>query len=217
MPLPAQDLRVNLGTWAVPACRLPAVGSFLHDAAPNEPFDPHFHGQALRTTYFDSPAFALRRARRKGDRYLTVRVRCYRAPGRPEAYALSAKTESQKFRLPLDALTADGLLRPGPVRGQLADLLPADLQARLWELVGRGPDLAPVVRLACRRYAVEDDTDRYTLDVDVTTDTGLCLPAAVLEYKSRLPGGQPPGALLALGLRPIKLSKFLWATRFAGR
>ena len=31
-PLPAQDLRSNVGTWAVPVCQLPAVGSFLHDA-----------------------------------------------------------------------------------------------------------------------------------------------------------------------------------------
>jgi hypothetical protein len=37
------------------------------------------------------------------------------------------------------------------------------------------------------------------------------LPHAVLEFKSIRPD-EPPDALAPLHLRPIKLSKFLWAT-----
>jgi hypothetical protein len=38
------------------------------------------------------------------------------------------------------------------------------------------------------------------------------LPSGVLEFKSRDPNGQIPANLADLKLRPIKLSKFLWAT-----
>ncbi len=44
----------------------------------------------------------------------------------------------------------------------------------------------------------------------VATDTGKTYPCGVLEYKSTRAGGRPP--LTVGGLRPIKLSKFLWAT-----
>ena len=54
--------------------------------------------------------------------------------------------------------------------------------------------------------------DRLTLDLCVATDTGKRLPCGVLEFKSIDAGAGPPGRLPALGLRPIKLSKFLWAT-----
>ena len=217
LPLPATNLRTNAGTWAVPCELLPAVGSFLHDAAPNESFDPHFHGQRLATTYLDTAAADLRRARRAGDAYLTLRVRCYQAEGRPEAYALSAKTGAEKFRAEIESETAHRLLRPGPdLLEILQAFLPAHLLARLLDL-GREQPLLPVVCVRCRRYAVEDDTDRYTLDVRVSTDTGLCLPAAVLEFKSTAASARPPGSLQALGLRPLKLSKFLWATSFGGR
>jgi hypothetical protein len=61
------------------------------------------------------------------------------------------------------------------------------------------------------RDAIEDNEDRFTLDVDVQTDLGKSLPFAVLEFKSN--EFKPlPAALLAIGLKPVKISKFLWAT-----
>jgi hypothetical protein len=206
------DLRSNLGTWAVAPDEGAAVAAAMLEALPREDFDPDFRGQELETTYFDTPGFALRQARRRGDRYLTLRVRCYRAAGQDEGYALSVKTECEKFRLELTPRQADDLLRdglgPGPA---LAALLSAHLLARLDELAGARP-LLPVVTVCARRYAVEDAQDRLTLDVGVTTDTGKCLPCGVLEFKSTDAGAGPPGRLPSLGLRPIKLSKFLWAT-----
>jgi hypothetical protein len=206
-PLPATNLRQNLGTWAVPGCRLPAVAACLLDELPREAFDPDFRGQALGTTYLDTPRFHLRKARRQGDRYLTLRLRCYRTPA-GETYALAAKTEGQKWRREVDANTA-GLILHGP--SPLGKLLPADLLARLYELAGEVP-VGPVVEVCCRRFAVENDTDRLTLDVDVRTDSGKCLPFGVLEFKSTDDQAVGPGGLAALELRPIKLSKFLWAT-----
>jgi hypothetical protein len=210
--LPALDLRRNAGTWAVPSHALPAVANRMRALLAPETFDLGFTGQFLETTYFDTPHFALRKARRRGDSYLTLRIRCYQAPGQPEAYALSAKTDDQKFRTPLDSATADDLLQGANLASVLARYLPGDLLARLADLVGDEP-LGPVMTVCARRYAVEDDTDRCTLDASVATDTGRELPYGVLEFKSRLPGAQPPPSLAALALRPIKLSKFLWATR----
>jgi hypothetical protein len=70
----------------------------------------------------------------------------------------------------------------------------------------------PVAWVQCHRYAVEDDQDRrLTLDTQVRTDPGKTLSHAVLECKSSHPD-KPPDALAALHLRPITLSKFLWAT-----
>jgi hypothetical protein len=210
-PLPASDLRSNIGTWAVPTDRLPALGSWLHDVLPVEPYDPHFRGQKLETTYFDSPGFDLRKARLGKDRYLTLRLRCYEPEGGDEFYALSAKTESQKFRKELPAADAERYLQSGNEPGLLAEL-PADLQARALELTGdRG--LVAVALVRCRRYAVEDGGDRYTLDVGVRADTGKRLPFHVLEYKSTDPRARPPARLGRFGLRPVKLSKFLWATQ----
>jgi hypothetical protein len=65
----------------------------------------------------------------------------------------------------------------------------------------------------CRRYAVEDDQDRMTLDCCVYTDRNKHLGYGVLEYKSSNRKAAPPGRLTRLGLRPLKLSKFLWATQ----
>lgn len=62
------------------------------------------------------------------------------------------------------------------------------------------------------RFAVQNDEDRLTLDVNVRTDTGKVLPYSVLEFKSTQKGNQPPGRLQSLMLRPVKLSKFLWST-----
>jgi hypothetical protein len=203
-PLPAANLRRNRASWAVPPGLVPAVVARLAELLPREVFDPEFRGQDLRTTYFDSPAFALRRARHRGKKYLTLRLREY--PG--DGFALSAKTEAEKWRQEIAPAVAAALLAGG--RG-LGDLLPGHLLARLQELT-RGARLVPVVAVRARRYAVEDDRDRLTLDVDVATDTGKCLDTAVLEFKSTDSTAALPGSLLALNLRPIKASKFLWAT-----
>src|SRR5262245_50136118 len=104
------DLRTNLGTWAVNNHDLPALGKVLTDLYSAESFDPDFRGQDLETTYFDTPGFDLWKARQKGDRYLTLRLRCYASPGQSDFYALSVKTEDQKFRLPIPDEVADILL-----------------------------------------------------------------------------------------------------------
>jgi hypothetical protein len=210
-PLPAAPLRTNLGTWAVPDADLPAVAAVLIDALPTEPFDPAFRGQELETTYFDTPDFALRKARRRGDTYLTLRVRCYRQGAGREAYALSAKTEKEKWRTEVAPETADLLLESPSALVTLLALLPADLAARLLDLAGE-QEVRPVACVGARRYAVEGPQDRLTLDVGVGTDSGKELPFHVLELKSADAGSAPPGRLPALALRPIKLSKFLWAT-----
>ena len=174
---------------------------------PNEPFDPNFRGQALETTYFDTAAYDLRKARLSKSRYLTLRIRCYESPDGDYSYALSAKTESEKYRAELTSGHAELLLYGGTTPA--ADL-PDHLQARLTEL---GADaLVPVVTVCCRRYAVDDDQDRLTLDCCVTTDRARHLGYGVLEFKSTNPDATPPGRLARLGLRPLKLSKFLWAT-----
>jgi hypothetical protein len=208
MPLPASNLRSNVGTWSVPPRHLPAVAHFLHDALPNEAWDPHFLGQELQTTYFDTASFHLRKARKRGDRYLTLRLRCYAAPDWEEAYAVSAKTESEKWRQEIPTPQAEAVLS-----GELGPtfLLPANLLARLQELTGDEP-LVAVVKVCCRRYAVENAEDRYTLDVGVSADAGNRLPYSVLEYKSLDAEAVPPAAFRALRMRPMKLSKFLWAT-----
>jgi hypothetical protein len=59
---------------------------------------------------------------------------------------------------------------------------------------------------------VEDDQDRLTLDCWVYTDRYKHLAYGVLEYKSTDRQAAPPGRLTRLRLRPLKLSKFLWAT-----
>jgi hypothetical protein len=211
-PLPSGNLRSNICTWAVPCARVPAVAYCLPHLAPTESFDPTFRGQALETTYFDTPGLDLRRARHQGDRYLTLRLRCYRTPGGEEVYALSAKTESQKWRREIAAEDAAAISQALHVIGPEV-FLPADLLARLRELAGeQGYHLVPAARVSCRRYAVENDQDRFTLDVGVRTDTGKCLPFAVLEYKCADGSASIPGMLLSLPIRPLKLSKFLWAT-----
>ncbi len=113
---------------------------------------------------------------------------------------------TQKFRSPIAPAIATAILA-GNFEA-LAKQLPADLLARLLELAVVSP-VQPVVCVQCHRYAVEDDQDRLTLDCDIRTDTGKALPHAVLEFKSTAPD-EPPAPLAAL--RPIKLSKFLWAT-----
>jgi hypothetical protein len=206
--LPATDLRRNLGTWAVPLTSSPAVGDWMTEILPLEIYDPGFRGQALETTYFDTPDFDLRRARQRGDRYLTLRLRRY-CPS--ETWALSAKTEDGKFRIPIDAITA-GRLPYGDISAALPGLLPDDLLVRLLELVEDRP-LGAVVAVCFTRYSVEDDIDRLTFDLGITTDTGKHFPCGVLEHKSQDPDGVPLPGIASLQLRPLKLSKFLWATR----
>jgi hypothetical protein len=201
--LPATTLRSNLATWAVATDRLPGLAAVLLETLPAEAYDPLFMGQRLETTYFDTIDFDLRKARAKKDRYLTLRVRCYGG----QTYALSAKTESEKWRIEIEPAHADLLLAGA---AQPAADLPAHLRARLMELGAE--TLTPVVTVRCRRYAVENERDRLTLDAAVYTDTGKCLPHGVLEFKSADKDASPPGRLPALGLRPVKLSKFLWAT-----
>jgi hypothetical protein len=207
-PLPTSDLRQNIATWSVPTCRLPAVAHFLHDVLPNESWDPHFRGQDLETTYFDTLGFDLRKARLGKKRYLTLRIRCYDAPDADELYAISAKTESEKWRREIPSEQAEAILHEDL---DLSFLLPAHLLARLQEIAGDQP-VRPIVTVDCHRYAVENLDERYTLDVDVRTDTGKRLPGSVLEYKAADSGAMLPAALQNLYLRPIKLSKFLWCT-----
>jgi hypothetical protein len=206
MQLPAADLRANLGTWAVPLQLLPAVGNWMHDLLPNEAYDPHFRGQKLETTYFDTQAFALRKARMAGERYLTLRIRCYDSEGE-ETYALSAKTEREKWRQEITPTLAHHLLDSTAAFG---NHLPPHLAARLTELTG-DIDPLPVVTICCRRFAVEDEASRYTLDADVRTDTDKGLPFGVLEFKAT--GSAPDPPVVPPGLYPLKLSKFLWATK----
>lgn len=78
--------------------------------------------------------------------------------------------------------------------------------ASLAEIAGNKP-LVPVITVYTWRYAIEDDEARSTLDVDVQTDLGKSLPFAVLEFNSN--AFKPtPAAPLAIGLKPIKISKF---------
>jgi hypothetical protein len=194
----------------VPTGDLPAVAEAMLRALPPETYDPAFAGQRLETTYFDTSDFDLRKARRRGKKYLTLRLRCYAPVGGvsgEELYALSAKTEAEKFRKELPTGLAEAILAgTAPIEGQL----PGHLYARLVELANGS--LIPVVAVCCRRYAREDDTDRLTLDVGVHTNTGKTLPGSVLEFKSTRKGMAVPPPITALELTPLKLSKFLWAT-----
>ncbi len=227
MPLPATDLRSNVGTWAVSSFQLPALTCQMLDVLSPEKFDPDFHGQYLETTYFDTKSFKLRKARVKGSKYVTIRIRCYArgANATPLAngayasgseggssagvYAISAKTESQKFRQEIDSDYAESLLQSGIVPSALVGIMAPDLIARVADLSG-GESLDSVVTLCFHRYAVEDNHHRLTLDTDIESDTGRSYPSHVLEQKSTNKESSP---LITLPLRPIKLSKFLWSTQ----
>jgi hypothetical protein len=213
-PLPATDLRSNVGTWAVPGWRVPALTKQMLDSLPTEVYDSDFAGQYLQTTYFDTRNFDLRKARLKRDRYIVIRIRCY-APSRgagaeyPESvYAISVKTEDKKFRRMIEKDLAEYLLHGQLDINLVSGILPSDLIARIAD-IANGEPLLPVVTICFNRYAVEDAVHRLTLDLDIHTDTGRCYPSHVLEQKS---ANQDAVPLLALPIRPIKLSKFLWAT-----
>jgi hypothetical protein len=194
----------------VPFARLPASAAALLDTLPTEAFDPDFRGQRLDTTYFDTPSFALRKARKRRKRYLTLRLRRYRPDGAAATFAVSAKTEDSKVRREIDAATAARWLA-GISMDDAGRLLPPDLFARLLDLADDKP-LVPVTCVRACRYAVEDDEDRFTLDADVSNDSGKRLPFAVLEFKSARPDADVPDAIAKLALKPLKISKFLWAT-----
>ncbi len=202
-----KSLPNNLCKYAVSSCQLPALGHFMHDFLPNEPYDPHFFGQHVHTTYFDTEKLALRSARKQGEKYATVRIREY--PN--ETCMLQIKTNDEKIRVECPS-TAMALAN-GFTVDQLASMLslPGAIVALLMELAGEG-ELMPIVTVKYNRYAIESLSQRITLDVDVHTDTGKCLPFHVLEIKGREDADEPR-IMEALGLRPIKLSKFLWATK----
>jgi hypothetical protein len=181
----------------------------MHDALPNEVFDPHFYGQQLSTVYFDTPKLELRKNRRDHDKYITLRVRCYETD-ESETYALSAKTEEEKFRVEISEDTAYRIIQAGDATPIVNSILPAHLVARLMD-VSHEQILRPEVTIYCQRYAIEDDQDRFTLDVDIHTDLGKVMPYAVLEFKSTKKN-DPPKALQDISLYPITISKFLWAT-----
>jgi hypothetical protein len=214
MDVPAPDLRSNIGTWAVPNHALPALANRMVHALPTEEFDPNFQGQYLETTYFDTRDFTLFKARRSKDKYLTLRIRCYSPPYDPgsprqknaEVYALSAKTKQEKFRILLATEDAEAALE-GAYANIWQDTLPGSLLARLIDLVNSDPLLA-IVTICARRYAVENKTDRITLDCDITTNNGKTYPSNVVEYKSTAKDKQPP---IVMPGTPIKLSKFLWS------
>jgi hypothetical protein len=179
-----------------------------------EKYDPDFQGQYLQTTYFDTKAFSLRKARLKGQKYVTLRIRCYAlsagaGSSYPEgSYAISAKTETQKYRQQIDSRYAEGLLYSGIQPASLVGIMQPDIIARISDL-SRGETLQPVATICFNRFAAEDDKHRLTLDIDIKSDTGWCYASHVLEQKST-DKNTPP--LLTSPLRPIKLSKFLWVT-----
>jgi hypothetical protein len=206
MTLPAEALRTNVATWAVSDRALPAVTHAMLSSLPAEPYDPDFQGQPLATAYFDTLNFDLRKARARRDQYLTLRLRSYG----DAVFALSAKTEAEKFRREITPQEADFLLACSMPPTFWSPYLPANLLARLQDLAGDQP-LTSVVTVLARRYAVENASDRLTLDVGVKTDTGKRLACHVLEHKSV---DHAFGPIIDPTLRPIKLSKFLWATQW---
>jgi hypothetical protein len=208
-PLTAQDLRTNIATWSVMPELTPAVARRMFTMMPLESYDPAFAGQQLETTYLDNRTFDLRKARKRGERYLTVRVRHYLPT---DTYAFSAKTESGKFRVALAADEAKCIIRFG-CKAYSLKFLPPDLLARLLDLTQEREELRPVTTIRFQRYAVENMNERLTLDIGIETDTGKCFPCEVLEQKGENPEDAPYPIFFSLGLRPIKLSKFLWATR----
>jgi hypothetical protein len=222
-----------VATFAVPTCCLPAVTAAML-SAPSltyERYDLGFRGQHLHTTYFDTCKFDLFKARRKGSRYLTLRLRRYsggnyQGPASSHStaaptpggcvYALSAKTESEKVRIEIPGKDAEAALSPGgDLMGLIRTALPADLLGRLLELVG-DHEVEPVIMVCCRRYALEDEENRLTLDVDVRTDLNKGLPYAVLEFKSIDKDAPVPSAIADLGLRPALMSKFQWSVSYHG-
>jgi hypothetical protein len=211
--VPAHDLRSNAGTWAIPNCRLPAVARVMLALLPGEPFDPLFKGQDICTYYFDTLDFDLRKARLDKKKYCTVRLRTYNE----ESFAISLKTEDQKYRKPLPGAQAKYLMPGMRDPAVELDFLPGDLLARVLDLAG-GKPLYQIVEVKFTRFATEDATNRLTLDIDIRTNTGKQFPVnGILENKTTDPRRQPMDEILGLGYAPVKLSKFLWSTTYGVR
>ena len=213
MGVPANDLRSNAGTWAIPNCQLPRIAERMHRLLPFEQFDPDFDGQELCTYYFDTMAFDLRKARLKKDKYCTLRIRTYN----DESYAISLKTEDQKFRKPISKAQAQYLM-PGMADPAVdLDFLPGDLLARLLDL-SNGLPLVQAVEVKFTRFATEDAVNRLTLDIDIRTNTGKQFPVnGILENKTTRPDREPMPEIAKLGYAPVRLSKWLWATSYGMR
>jgi hypothetical protein len=213
---PANVIRDNFGSWAVPPCAVPAVAHMMTDLWHPEPFDQEFYGQYLQTTYFDTQSRSLRKARLKGDRYCTLRLRAYHpAQGAggdyPSGrYAVSVKTEEEKDRFDITPALATALLHSPPeaLFDIFVTILSPTMLARLWD-VSNGEPLMPVFTVLVHRFAVEDEDDRLTLDVEIHDDLGCKLPYGVLEFKSASNGTIPPAIQLIPGIRPVKMSKYL--------
>jgi hypothetical protein len=214
--IPASTIRDNLATWAVTPCAVPAVAAMMTKLWNPEPFDPEFYGQYLQTTYFDTESRKLRKARLAGDRYITLRLRAYHpAQGAggdypPGRYAVSAKTEDEKDRFDVTTGVAQALLQKDDAFQLMSNILSPSLTARLWEIADEEP-LFPVFTVLAHRFATENSEDRLTLDVEVHTDTCKVLEFAVLEFKSTGPQPIPTELAIIPGIRPLKMSKYLWA------
>ena len=211
--VPANDLRSNAGTWAIPNCQLPKIANLMLKWLKPEPFDLKFLGQNLCTYYYDTLAFDLRKARLKKKKYCTIRIRSYDE----QSFAFSIKTEDTKFRKPISKSQYSSLM-PGiddPVTA--LDFLPGDLLSRVLDLSG-GQPLVQAVEVKFTRYATEDANNRLTLDIDIRTNTGKSFPVnGILENKTTDSTGQPMPEVLALKYAPVKLSKFLWSTTYGVR
>jgi hypothetical protein len=229
MSLPTTDLRQNVLTLAIPSDRLPAVAYTMRTLLPAEEYDPSFDGQFLQTTYFDTWSGDLRKARLDKERYCTIRIRAYAPTTRPgappsagpdSAYAISAKTEEEKYREELEPALAEQIIRRGFALSGGGNApespFPAHITARLLELTD-GEPIIPAVTVCFTRYAVENHTDRITLDCDIRTSTGKVFPTNVLENKTTGKPPRPIPELVDMGYNPVKLSKFLWATTYGVR
>ena len=139
---------------------------------------------------------------------MTLRVRCY---GGSDVYALSAKTEKEKFRTLLNNKDGESLLAGENISDIIESNLPSNILISMLEITDQQP-LVRSAKIYTRRYAVENKEDRYTLDVDVETIKGKMLPYSILEFKSTK-DSIPSPILDTINLEPIKISKFLWATR----
>jgi inorganic triphosphatase YgiF len=204
--------RVNLGKWAVPMAQLPmvAAGMLATPSLVFDPYDRQFRGQQQRTTYFDTPSLDLLKNRQDSDQYLTLRVRCYEGQD-GETYVLSVKTENLKWRQEIEESLADSLITAtSDIAPLVIDLIPSEALTRLITLTS-GQPLRPVLCIEYRRYAIEDSESRLTLDVGICADNGKHLHCGILEWKSVNEDADLPTNLQAMPLRPIKLSKFLWA------
>jgi hypothetical protein len=209
-PLPTADLRSNICTGVVTDGQLPMVAAAMLDSLPAEGYDPKFNGQLLDTTYFDTPKFHLRSIRAQKNQYLTIRLRGYTFAANKRLFALSIKTEAEKWREEIAPAVAQSIFRD-PIF--LLDHIPGRFRARLASFGIE--ELCPVVGIQCRRYAVEDDDARLTLDVGVATSRQKKLGFHVLEFKavpSEIRVVELPHRVAQCNLNPLKLSKFLWAT-----